>query len=81
MKKEEKQLIYTLLKTADAYESGYTRDKFKAEPVFEDDKDIATSSIQSHTILMAQIEEEKGAIEKSISKELHITEEEHSLVD
>ena len=43
MKKEEKQLIYTLLKTADAYESGYTRDKFKAEPVFEDDKDIAMS--------------------------------------
>ena len=37
MKANEKQLIYTLLKTADAYECGYTRDKFKAEPVFEDD--------------------------------------------
>ncbi len=37
MKANEKQLIYTLLKTADAYESGYTRDKFKTEPVFEDD--------------------------------------------
>ena len=43
MKANEKQLIYTLLKTADAYESGYTRDKFKSEPVFEDDKDIAMS--------------------------------------
>ena len=37
MKADEKQLIYTLLKTADAYECGYTRDKFKTEPVFEDD--------------------------------------------
>ena len=37
MKANEKQLIYTLLKTADAYECGYTRDKFKTEPAFEDD--------------------------------------------
>ena len=37
MKKEDKQIIYTLLKTADAYECGYTRDKFAGEPVFEDD--------------------------------------------
>ena len=37
MKKEEKQLIYNLLKTADAYAAGYVRDKFKAQPVFEDD--------------------------------------------
>ena len=37
MKKEDKQLIYTLLKTADAYECGYTRDKFASMPEFEDD--------------------------------------------
>lgn len=37
MKKDDKQLIYTLLKTADAYECGYTRDKFASMPEFEDD--------------------------------------------
>ena len=37
MKKEEKQLIYTLLKTADAYECGYTRGNFSGMPEFEDD--------------------------------------------
>ena len=37
MKKEEKQLIYTLLKTADAYECGYTRGNFSSTPEFVDD--------------------------------------------
>lgn len=37
MKKDDKQLIYTLLKTADAYECGYTRDKFASMPEFEGD--------------------------------------------
>ena len=37
MKKEEKQLIFNLLKTADAYECGYTRKKFAGDPVFADD--------------------------------------------
>ncbi len=37
MKKEEKQLIFSLLKTADAYECRYTREKFAGEPVFTDD--------------------------------------------
>lgn len=44
MKAEEKQLIYTLLKTADAYECGYTRDKFVGEPVFEDDDTVPEHS-------------------------------------
>ena len=37
MKANDKQLIYTLLKTVDAYECGYTREKFAGEPVFADD--------------------------------------------
>ncbi len=37
MKAEDKKLIYNLLKTADAYECGYTRDKFAGEPEFTDD--------------------------------------------
>ena len=37
MKATNKQLIYTLLKTADAYEYGYTREKFAGEVTFADD--------------------------------------------
>ena len=37
MKANDKQLIYTLLKTVDAYECGYTRAKFTGEPLFTDD--------------------------------------------
>lgn len=37
MKANDKQLIYTLLKTVDAYECGYTRVKFAGEPLFTDD--------------------------------------------
>lgn len=37
MKANDKQLIYTLLKTVDAYECGYTRAKFAGEPLFTDD--------------------------------------------
>ena len=37
MKANDKQLIYTLLKTVDAYECGYTRVKFAGKPVFTDD--------------------------------------------
>ena len=37
MKANDKQLIYTLLKTVDAYECGYTRAKFTREPLFTDD--------------------------------------------
>ena len=43
MKAEDKQLIYTLLKTADAYECGYTREKFAGEPVFSDDEIVESS--------------------------------------
>ncbi len=39
MNAKDKHTIYTLLKTADAYECGYTRDKFAVEPVFADDVD------------------------------------------
>ena len=39
MKATDKQVIYNLLKTADAYECGYTRDKFAVEPNFTDNSD------------------------------------------
>ena len=44
MKAEDKKLIYNLLKTADAYECGFTRDKFAGEPVFENDTESAQDS-------------------------------------
>ncbi len=37
MKAKDKQIIYNLLKTADAYEYGYIRQKFTVEPDFLDD--------------------------------------------
>lgn len=37
MKAEEKQTLFNLLKTADAYNSGYTREIFASERAFEDD--------------------------------------------
>ncbi len=45
MKASEKQLIYTLLKTADAYECGYTREKFAGEPVFADDAETKNNTV------------------------------------
>ena len=44
MKKEEKEIIYNLLKTADAYECGYTREKFAGEPEFTDDIERKTEA-------------------------------------
>ena len=38
MKKEEKELIYDLLKKADAHITGFTNEAFSKEVVFEDDK-------------------------------------------
>lgn len=38
MKKEEKEVIYNLLKTADSYASGYVRKPFQNMPVFSDDE-------------------------------------------
>ena len=56
MKAVEKQLIYTLLKTADAYECGYTRKSFAVKPEFTDDipsqnnaEVISTGSITANT--------------------------------
>lgn len=56
MKAVEKQLIYTLLKTADAYECGYTRKSFVVKPEFTDDipvqsnaEVISTGSITANT--------------------------------
>jgi DNA polymerase len=43
MNAKDKHTIYTLLKTADAYECGYTRDKFAGEPVFADDTVVECS--------------------------------------
>ena len=53
MKKEEKQLIYNLLKTADAYETGYKTAAFACEPVFSDDNESPVASEASTVALCA----------------------------
>lgn len=45
MKATEKQIIYNLLKTADAYECGYTREKFAVEPLFVDDVEKTAAEV------------------------------------
>lgn len=37
MKKEDKEVLYNLFKTADSYFSGYTREKYAVTPEFSDD--------------------------------------------
>ena len=48
MKKEDKEVLYNLFKTADSYLSGYTRQKYAVAPVFSDDvepePDIASTT-------------------------------------
>jgi DNA polymerase len=56
MKKEEKQLIYTLLKTADAYESGYTRPQFAGEPVFQDDTEVSFPGVTGESRQSSDVE-------------------------
>lgn len=57
MKAEEKQIIYNLLKTADAYNCGYTRNIFKSQPVFADD--IQNTNIQNDNITNITIDDNK----------------------
>ncbi len=44
LKKEEKQQIYNLLKTADSFILGYRRNIFAGEPQFSDDEEITEES-------------------------------------
>ena len=46
MTKNEKELIYNLLKSADANLYGYTRDKFSTTPDFSDDEQILSAEKQ-----------------------------------
>ena len=47
MKATDKQLIYTLLKTADAYECGYTRKNFAGVVEFNDDVDNPDTTLSA----------------------------------
>ena len=51
MKAEDKKLIYTLLKTADAYECGFTREKFAGEPEFSDAAGPSSASGTGNTMV------------------------------
>lgn len=71
MKKEEKEIIYTLLKTADAYECGYTREKFTGEPVFVDDEMVECP--QSGSIESTAEHNNTGSPELSIQSSANST--------
>ena len=78
MKKEDKELIYTLLKTADAYECGFTREKFAGEPVFDDDTEthhtvVSTPSTGSGTATTVSTENSGLTIEELNAKILRCT--------
>lgn len=67
MKKEEKEIIYNLLKTADAYECGYTREKFSGEPVFSDDEMPGSSPSMTQEASQSMAQESNQAMPKGIS--------------
>ena len=47
MKKEEKQLIYNLLKVTDSYVNGYQRDCFSSTPNFVDDEEKNDNTVKA----------------------------------
>lgn len=67
MKKEEKEIIYNLLKTADAYECGYTREKFSGEPVFSDDEIPELSPRMTQEASQSMAQESNQAMPQGIS--------------
>lgn len=62
MTSDDKKLIYNLLKTADSCYYGYTREVFKQEYVFSDDKKTETIKIKDSN----DITEEKNHIQQNI---------------
>lgn len=77
MKADDKKLIYTLLKTADAYECGYVREKFAGEPVFEDDLSFPDTPRESAMASDMQIVGSSQTMTKNTSA--CATEETHAL--
>ena len=59
MKKEDKELIYDLLKKADTYVTGFTGDAFKGQVAFEDDKIVEESPAMIKSV---EAEVEVGAL-------------------
>jgi len=56
MNAKDKHTIYTLLKTADAYECGYNREKFAGEPVFEDDVETHNTIVEFENTVVKSVE-------------------------
>ncbi|SFI50999.1 DNA polymerase [Treponema bryantii] len=78
MNAKDKHTIYTLLKTADAYECGFIREKFAGEPVFGDDTEtnhtvVSTPSTGSGTATTVSTENLGLTIEELNAKILRCT--------
>ena len=50
MTADEKQKLFNLLKTADAWNLGYTRDEFAVTPQFSDDEVINTATAEPFSV-------------------------------
>jgi len=66
MNAADKEVIYKLLKTADAWECGYTRDKFSRSPEFSDDSPDTENVIPEKSVenTLVRAEKEKEAENK-----------------
>ena len=66
MTSDDKKLIYNLLKKADSCYYGYTRDVFKQEPIFSDDKILETIESNKSTII---VEHKNSVGQKNLENE------------
>lgn len=82
MKKEDKEVLYNLFKTADSYFSGYTREKYAVTPEFCDDvepepvvektqEQVATSSSASEPVATSSSTVEPGTSSTTSSTDSH----------
>lgn len=70
MKKEEKEVIYNLLKSADSYVNGYVRKQFQNQPLFSDDEEVTEQSQQRQQASEPSASEEMTESQISQSSEV-----------
>ena len=66
MTADEKQKLFNLLKTADAWNLGYTRDEFAVTPQFSDDEVINTATAEPVSVSSEPINTQESPAEESV---------------
>ena len=75
MTADEKQKLFNLLKTADAWNLGYTRDEFAVTPQFSDDEVINTATAEPVSVPSELIVAVPSAVNfsgTSFNKDFHV---------